>query len=657
MARKEEIDEGFEAGGPAPPEGTTAVLRLDLLRTYKLSWLPGDLMSGAVVFLVTIPVAMAYSQMAGLPAINGLYASLVALVIYACLGTSRQLIVGAEATMAILVVSSLGQMATGGDPARYLTLCTIEAILIGAILLVAGVARVGFIADFIPKSVIIGFLNGMALIIIVSQLGRISGIELTQMDFIPRAWEFYTKVSLYHKHTLVLGVASLLGLFLLRFVPILPEAVLVVVLATVAVIWGDLGSQGVNLVGSVSAGLPELVIPHTGLHEILDMIPFAVAMALVSYFDVITTARAFSVKRGYRIDPNQDMIAMGVANLGAGVFQGFPLGCSQSRTVVNDTYGAKSQLSGLLAAGLLTLFLFRFTYILQDVPIPALSAIIIVAAFSLLELKEVVKILRTRPAEGIVSLATTFAVLIAGLMTGILVSVTFAIILVMHRLARPHEIITRPPVLPSLLVYRFAGPLFFFNAAYFANRVQELVEAATIKAPVTFFLINAEAIVDMDINAAEMLEELYQYLRRRNIVLGICEVKGHFRKVLMNSRLSAHPGFNLYPTIAEVLQELTKKQLEGEERAKGLGEEVAIASIATAVVEELTKKQLAGEGPGRRLGEDAAIASIATAVVQELTKKQLNGQVENEEHEEKNGVRKEREAKTEEKEREDKGTN
>jgi sulfate permease, SulP family len=201
----------------------------------------------------------------------------------------------------------------------------------------------------------------------------------------------------------------------------------------------------------------------------------------------------------------------------------------------------------------------RFTHILKSVPVAALAAIIIAAGINLFNPREVIRILRTRPASGIVSVATTFAVLITGLMTGILVSVAFAIILVLHRLARPHETIYRPKVPGAgLLVYRFAGPLFFFNAAHFADRVREIVETA--EPPVNFLLINAEAIVDMDINAVEMLEELHNHLKRRNIILGFCDVKGHFRQVLINTHLTRRTGFNLYHSVATVVQELTKEK-------------------------------------------------------------------------------------------------
>ena len=291
--------------------------------------------------------------------------------------------------------------------------------------------------------------------------------------------------------------------------------------------------------------------------DIVKMLPIAAGVALVSYVDTTITGRAFAMKGGYRLDHNQELIALGLANVGTGLCQGFAVGSSHSRTAVNEMYGGRSQLAGLLAAGLLAVFLLYFTDILKNVPVAALAAIIVAAGIRLLNPREVIRIWRIRPASAYVSLATTAAVLITGLMIGILVAVAFAIILVLHRLARPHETIFRPKVPGSgLLVYRFAGPLFFFNAAYFADRVQEIVETAD--PPVKFFLINAEAIVDMDLNAVEILEELHNYLKRRNIVLGICDVKGHFRKVLMNTRLTSRTGFNLYPSVAAVLQELNK---------------------------------------------------------------------------------------------------
>ena len=564
--KRREGNEKFETV-VATPDGATAMLRLDLLRNYKLHYLPGDLLAGLVIFLVTIPAALAYSQMAGLKPINGLYASLLAMSVYGLFGTSRQLIIDCEATVAILVASSLATFAAGADPARYLALAMTLAIMVGIIQVIGGVARVGFISDFIPKSVVIGFLNGMALIIILSQVGRISGIELQQEDFFLRLWELGAKIHTYHPLTLYMGIACLLGLLLLRFIPKFPEAVLVVVLAAVAVIWWNLEPQGIKTVGSVPAGLPWPVLPKVTFSDILNMLPFSIGLALVSYVDTAVTARAFAMKGRYRISPNQELIALGLANVGAGFCQGFALGGSQSRTVVNDQYGGRTQFAGFSAAILLALFLLYFTNILNYLPIVALSAIIVVAGIRLFSLREVIKEWRTRPASAYFSLATTAAVLIAGLMIGILVAVVFAIILVLHRLARPHETITRPPIIPGLMIYRFGGPLYFFNAAYFSHRIQELIDSA--RPQVTFFLINAEAIVDMDVNAVEMMDGLHNDLKSRGIVLGICNAKGHFRKVLQSTRLHTRVGFNLYPGVAEVMNELKKGESEEDKISEG----------------------------------------------------------------------------------------
>ena len=556
---------------PESTDGTTAMLRLDLLRRYKLSWLPGDLISGIIIFLVTIPAAIAYSTLAGLQPINGLYATLLAMLIFPLFGTARQVVVGAEDTVAILVASTLALVAVGATPERYLTLAMLQAIMAGAILVVGGIFRAGFIADFIPKTIISGFLNGMALIMIASQLGKMTGINLVHSEFIPRLWEFYTKIHQFHQPTLIIGLSCLAALLLLRYqFPKFPEAVLVVVVATVVVVRWNLAYQGIELVGVVQAGLPRPTIPDVNFYDILDLLPYAGGIALIAFFDTMSTARAFAFRNRYEIDPNQDMLALGVANVGSGLFQGFPLGCSQSRSAINLLYGGKSQFATLVAGGCLALFLLQYTYILQNVPVAALTAIICLAALSIFDPVIVYKALRTRPASAYLSLATTLAVLIAGLMTGILVAVALAIILVLQRLTRPHEIITRPPHVSGLLIYRFGAPLFFFNANYFALRVREMINTA--RPQVNFLLLNAEAIVDMDVTAADMLAELCKDLKSRGITLGICEVKGHFEKVLHDTRLTTRAGFNIYSDVASVVRELSNEPHREEKKSESSDE-------------------------------------------------------------------------------------
>ena len=538
-------------------ERSTPILRLDLLGAYKPEWFLGDLTAGLVIFLTTIPAALAYGHLAGLQPINGLYASLLALAVYAFFGTSRQLIINPEAAVAILVATSVASVYSGGDPVRFATLAMLQAIMIGVMQVCAGVGRLGFVADFIPKSVVSGFINGVALVIILAQAGRFLGIELKNEAFIPRVVELASRAHEAHLLTLYIGLACLLGMLIMR--PLLrrvPEAVVMVVIATLVVTHWDLGAQGVNLVGLVPAGLPHPVMPKVGFTDILAMWPVAAGVALVSYLDTTMTGRAFAMRGRYRLEPNQELIALGVANLGTGLFQGFAVGSSHSRTALNEMSGGRSQFAGLLAAIFLGVFLIYFTGILKNVPTVALAAIIILAGIYLLRPREVIGMFRIRPATAYMSLVTTAAVLIAGIMAGILVSVAMAIILVLHRLARPFETIIRDPEMPGLLVYRFAGPLYFFNAAYFANRVQDLIDSSD--PPVTVFMISAEAIVDMDGDAAENLGELHDSLKSQGIILGVYDAKGDFRKVLMGSRLTTRIGFNLYASLAEALVELSK---------------------------------------------------------------------------------------------------
>lgn len=506
------------------PEAAWSAPGFSLLRTYTWAWLRGDLAGGLVIFAVTVPSAMAYGEMAGLNAVHGLYACLVAMALYGLFGTSRQLVIGAEAAVAILVASSLASIASGSDPARYLALAMLQALLAGGILIIAGVARLGFIADFVPRAVVVGFLNGMALIIILSQVGKMLGFNLRHEMFFPRLWEIITKIHDTHLLSLAIGGVCLLGLFLFRqLLAKVPEAILVVVLATCAVIFWDLKEQGVRVVGAIASGLPHVGFPHVSFIDILELLPISVGIAFVSYMDTTMTGRNFANKSGYRLNPHQEMIALGLANLGNGLTQGFMVGSSHSRTAVNDLYGGNTQLAGFLAAAMLTLFLLFFTSTLQSVPVGALGAIIIMAGIRLFNLQEVRGMFRRQARAGYLCVITSIAVLATGLMNGILIAVSLSIVLVLQRIARPHETISRPLV-PGLMVYRFAGQLFYFNIDHFANRARELIKAAD--PPVTFFLIDASAMPDIDLSAAQTLEDLYQELKGQGVVLGMCSASG-----------------------------------------------------------------------------------------------------------------------------------
>jgi SulP family sulfate permease len=540
-----ELDEWPEASWSAPG--------CFLFHTYKREWLWPDLAAGLVIFAVTVPSALAYGEMAGLNMVNGLYACLVAMTLYALFGTSRHLIIGAEAAVAILIASSLYSIPSTAEPAHLLALAMMEALLAGLILIIAGVARLGFIADFVHRAVIVGFLNGMGFIIILGQLGKLFGLNLLHERFFPRLWELFTKIHETHMMSLAIGGSCLVGLFMFRrWLAKVPEAIFVVILATLAVIYWDLPSQGVKVIGEIQQGFPQVGFPHVSLSDVLDLLPISLGIAFVSYMDTTITGQNFATKGGYRLNPHQEMIALGLANLGNGLAQGFMVGSSHSRTAVNDLYGGITQLAGFLAAIFLALFLLFFTPLLKDVPVAALGAIIIMAGIRLINLSEVKSMFRKRQRTGYLCVVTTLAVLTTGLINGILISVAFSICLVLQRIARPHETITRS--VRGLLVYRFAGQLLFFNAEHFASQVRELIKHAN--PPVTFFLIDASAMPDTDMTAAQKLEDLYHELKDQGVVLGMCEASGHLRQVLKDAGTTSRVGGLLYHSIDEVIDTL-----------------------------------------------------------------------------------------------------
>jgi len=529
---------------------------LDQIRNYKRGWLLGDLTAGLVICAVTIPSALAYGEMAGLHRINGLYASLVAMLIYGLFGSSRRLIIGAEAAVAILVASSLSNIVPGGGGAeRHAALALIQAMMVGSFLLAAGFSRIGFIADFFPETVIIGFINGVGLIIIFSQLGSLLGIELKQADFFPRLVEFFSHLDKANALTFGIGIACLGSLlFSHRFFPKAPEPVFMVVIATLVVSFFGLESMGIKGIGEVRAGLPTLALPHLSFADAAMVLPTSVGVAFISYADIIITGRAFAQKGIYEVDPDQELFALGLANIANGLGQGFTVGASHSRTAVGDMYNGKTQLAGILAAVLLGFFLLFFTGFLKKVPVVALSAIVVAAGIRLLRPKQSLRILRKHRTSGYVIIATSLSVLLLGIMTGILISVGLAIIIILRKLSRPHEAIRRHPELPGLMIYRFGAPLLFFNAPYFTARVQAAIDSAD--PPVTFFLVNAEAMIEIDWEAVEAVRKLHYSLKRQDINLGFCEVKGHSREVLKDSRIATREGFTVYRSVAAAVRQL-----------------------------------------------------------------------------------------------------
>ena len=555
-----------------PPQGITRFIPgLALFKGLDGATVRTELVVAVTVFAVLVPSAMAYGELAGVTPVAGLYVALAAMVMYALFGTSRQLITGPEATTAILVATAVAPLA-GGDPVRYAALAALAALLVGLISILGGLLKLGFITDFLSKPILIGYITGTSLIVIGSQLGKMVGISVESDYFLRQIIEVLSRFDEWNMLTFGLGLVAMAILVVIRRVNrALPGPLIVVVLGILASVLFDLASYGVKVVGEVPAGLPTPAIPNVSVEDIFALLPAAVALTILIYADEILTARVFAAKHGQKIDANQEFIAIGMANIGAGLLQGFPAATSGSRTTVTDQMGGKSQLVGLIAAALTIVFLLFFTPLLEPLPTVVLGAIIIIATLGLIDIPAFRFLRQVRPAEAWLALATMIGVLTLGVLQGILIAVVLSLINVIYRISRPHdallddvdvsggvvyrEVAEKHPVLtePGLIVYRFDAPLVFANAAYFTQRMDEII--ADAGEGLRCVILDAEAISDFDSTAAEALENLDAELERHGIDFWIARANGPLREMLQLTGLTKRLGKeNIYPTVRAAVE-------------------------------------------------------------------------------------------------------
>jgi len=536
-----------------------------LARTYQLRWLRSDLLAGATMFAVLVPQGMAYGELAGVAPVAGLYTAFIAMLFYALFASSRYLMIGPESTTAILVAASVGPLVAGGDPVRYATLVAMVTIMVGVIAIIAGIARMGFIADFVSKPILIGYMDGAALIIIGSQLGKLFGIKTQGNAFFDKLWSIITQLGQTQWLTLAIGLILIALLIILRRIsPKIPGAIIVVVLSTLASWLFHLDTHGVSVVGQIPAGLPKPTFPDIQFGDIGSLLPAAFSLTLLAYVTGIIPARAIAEKKREKLDANQEFIAMGVANLAAGFSQGFIAAGSQSRTGVNDAAGGKTQLVSLVAAVLLFIFLLWFTPLLQWLPLVALAAIVIVAAAATLQINPVRALFKVRATEGYLALATFIGVLVVGVLGGIILAVILSLLLIIQKLMRPHDAVLgaiegidgfhaieqheSSETIPGLIVYRFDAPLFFANGNYFVKQARQLV--ADAETPVEWFLVDAERIFDIDVTAAEACRALLDEFDRQGIVLAIARASQAAYQMLERTGLVDRIGAgHFFPTV------------------------------------------------------------------------------------------------------------
>ena len=552
-----------------------------LLRGYQGTWLRPDLIAGATIFAVVVPQGLAYGELAGMIPVAGLYAAIAGMVAYAVFGGSRQLSVGPESGAAIIVATSLAPFAAGEDPVRYAALAGLLALMVGAILIVGGIARIGFMADFLSKPVLAGYIIGAALIVIGSQLGKVFGLSIESENFFEQIVEVVTHLSDAHGLTMVVSALLIVLLLLLkRFLPRVPGALVAVVVATAASVAFGLEARGMAVIGDIAPGLPAPTIPSVALADITALIAPAFSLALIVFADGILTARVFAAKHGYEIDADQELIGLGSSNVAAGFLQAFPVAASQSRTVVIDSAGGRSQLVGLVATVLVIVFLLFLTPLLEPMPLAALGAIIVVAALGLIDIEPIRDLYRLRRLEFALAIATLLSVLAIGILQGILVAVVLSLVYVISRISRPHTAvlgpvegvdgfheITRGDIAKGmsnqssagLLVYRFDGPLFFANAGFFQGEVRELVASAD--PPLDHLVIDVEAIGDIDVTAASMLSDLLDELSAAGITLGLARTTGPVREMLSRIGFLGRLGAdNLFPTVRTAVAAFRERQ-------------------------------------------------------------------------------------------------
>ncbi|MEU9938969.1 SulP family inorganic anion transporter [Streptomyces lavendulae] len=531
---------------------------------YRAAWLRGDVPAGITVAAYLVPQVMAYAGVAGLPPVVGLWAALPAMVLYALSGSSRLLSVGPESTTALMTAVAVGPLAAG-DPARYAVLSAALAVVVGLLSLVAWAVRLGFLADLLSRPVLVGYLAGVALIMIVAQLPRLTGTSGSRSDFFPQLLSFLHHLGDVHRPTAVLAAGCLVLLFALPLLwrP-LPGPLVVLALATAVVVGFALDeNHGINVIGAVPSGLPGFALPDPS--DYADLVLPALGVLLVGYSDVVLTARAFA-RHGdpHPLAANRELLALGVSNIGAGVLHGFPVSSSASRTALADDAGARTQVYSLVGAACVAAVLLFLGPLLAHTPSAALGAIVVYAAVRLIEVGEFRRLAAFRRRELLLAIGCTLGVLALGILYGVLVAVALSVIDLLARVARPHDAVLgivpglagmhdiddypTARTIPGLLIYRYDSPLFFANAEDFRRRAVAAVDEQD--GPVHWFVLNTEANVEVDITALDAVEALRSELVQRDIVFAFARVKQELREPLDAYGLTAEVGANrIYPTL------------------------------------------------------------------------------------------------------------
>ena len=519
---------------------------IGMIRRYQPGWLRADFVAGIVLAAILVPQGMAYAELAGLPAVNGLYTTMVCLVGYALFGPSRILVLGPDSSLGPLILLAILPLAITHDPAELVALAGMLALLVAAIEIGLGLGKLGFVADLLSKEVQVGYMIGLGITIMVGQLPKLFGFSTDADKFLDEVRAFFDGLDARNGYTLAVGLASLALLLILpRFTRRIPAVLITVILSTLAVALLNLKDKGVTTVGSLPQGLPRPQFPDIALSDVGALLAAAIGITLVSLADTIATSTSFAARRGDEVDASQEMIGIGAANAFAGLFQGFPVSTSGSRTAVAEQGGAKSQVTGLVGAGLVAIMLLFLPDLLANLPNSALAAIVIAAALSLMDIAAVAKFRRVRTSAFVLAMTTALGVVLFGVLEGILLAVGLSILgffkrnwwptgQVLGRVAslddawRTVEAYPDAVQTPGVVVFRWEAPLFFANASVFRQEIHQLVN----RFDAHWVVVQCEAITDIDVTAADMLERLDRELNQHGVHLVFVELRNRLYELL-----------------------------------------------------------------------------------------------------------------------------
>ena len=543
-------------------------------RTYERGWLRFDLVAGIVLAAILVPQGMAYAELAGLPPVNGLYTTIACLVAYAIFGPSRVLVLGPDSSVSPLILASITPLVVVGDPGSAIVLAGMLAVLVGLIEIGLGVAKLGFVADLLSSEVRVGYMNGLAVTIIVGQLPKLFGFSTDADGFVDELKAFWNGLDQTNRTTLITGLAVLLVLLVLpRITTRIPAVLVAIVGVTVVSALLGLADEGVKTVGTLPQGFPTPSLPWTSASDAVALMVGAVGITMVSLTDTIATASSFAARRGDEVDANAEMIGVGASNVVAGFFQGFAVSVSSSRTAVADQSGARTQLTGLVGAGLVALLLLVFNGLLADLPQTALAAVVIVAALSLADLPALARFARLRRSSLVLSLVASAGVIFLGVLQGIVVAIVLAILLFFRRNWWPHgTVLAEVPELGGwhavsvhpegrqvggIVVFRWEAPLFFANAGQFRDQVRALVRDSSP----AYVVLQCEAVTDIDVTAAEVLKDLDEELNAKGVHLAFVELRDRLADLIVRYDLDATlQAEHFYASVEEAVAALASER-------------------------------------------------------------------------------------------------